>query len=303
MEAPKEKMKRRHSKSAASTSRQQSSSVSQRQAFSRSVTRTKTQVDAKGWTTEVKEGWAATTTHDKTDRVVNEVLQEFSLDCQEIEHSIMEKTPQEVIASNPYLTWRRNSVLRSCQSFTKWGNHWNVTDMSYIFHQRPKTVQGEGFLVRFPWGKVYEYGKLLFQNDEEPSETAFLNDYMAARYVDRLVFHFGFGDPDDALVWPVCLTEIGPIEDVPWGAEGTVKVTRDMQFAFPFHAALADALHGYSFAPPKIYFPLDLLRLHPALRQTYQTTLERDRRKMLPTMPTDIGFQHRVAVQMKPKIK
>lgn len=221
------------------------------------------------------------------------------------EKLMFEQDPAVVIQKNPYLKQRQLRVMESCKAFSAWGNY-AMRSAGFISEARPAQLVGDGFLAMCSWETCYEYGILMYKMDtndcEEgeilPSEAEFINSYLTARYVDKLLMnHFrGQFETRTAGVWPVCTSQPDDVVEVEWMTH-KMKVVRGLSFTFPCHGddvakpnPVPIPLRGLVLRPPYLYFPLDLLLLDPTSKKVMQEQIASDRLFMLKHIKRNPGF-------------
>jgi hypothetical protein len=120
---------------------------------------------------------------------------------------------------------------------------------------------------------------------------------MSARFIDKLLIKH-FENATNDIAWPNCMSPIGNIRVVDWG-KTTVKVVDDMTFSFKFDSNVPYNIQGYTFTPPSLYFPLDVMLLLPDCKKTYKAQLETHRREMIATVHSNPGFQSFLNTQIR----
>jgi hypothetical protein len=286
-------------------------SLSQTASHGRRITKSTTRKHVKdlgnGTTITTQEEDVEFNQFERRARITFEAETSFRQELITAEEATMAKTPETIIATNKYLSWRRQYVLTSCNSFSKLQLDTTLLGVEDVARLRPKSVVGDGFVAKFDWDDVMAFA--IFQYDREATEAQqmrepmevskkqFINDFMATTFIDKLlVCHFE--QTVDSAVLPRCTSGIGPIRSVDWG-NSSVDVVENMSFTFGLDERVPAVVRGYTFLAPVYYFPLDVMLLIPECRKIYQLTLESDRRDVLGSMQGNPGFQNYVSNQLK----
>lgn len=293
--------------------RQKSAIQTSGKSLSKAVTTTQVIDQGDGKTVTIEEKAVEYKRYEQVDKVTLEAEHSYITTMEEYETKTLEESPCSILASNKYLEWRRTNVLKGCHEAVQMCD-FDQKPLIEIFRTKPSNF-GCGFLARRSWDETIEYGEIMYADEKAHYELTqakfpgkypnlelvpkeeFLNDFVSARFIDKLVYCFFDGTVDDH-IWPQCTSSIGNIRTVTWG-KSQVKIVDDMVFTFPFHDKLPCEIQGFTFRPPSLYFPLDVMRLLPQYKTTYKHELIKQRDIIMGTLDVNPGFQH----YLKDKIK